>query len=238
MTEATPSGASAPATPSDEPKAPVQQGTATQDQKDAPPPQGEAKPQPEPPKPTEPVKTEPPKPEAKVEFLSKSEQLKLPEKIAEAEAEYLKGKLEQFAKTAIENKMPLAEAQKAFENNLQSFRDVAAFGDARIQAMKNSWLDQIKGDKILGGDNLNRTNQLAERALVTLFGKDFYEKEMKGLYLINHPEAVRGLVKFAEAAGDASLNLGDKPTPPPEKPLTIGERVYGKNYNPMAVSPK
>ena len=174
MTEATPSGASAPATPSDEPKAPVQQGTATQDQKDAPPPQGEAKPQPEPPKPTEPVKTEPPKPEAKVEFLSKSEQLKLPEKIAEAEAEYLKGKLEQFAKTAIENKMPLAEAQKAFENNLQSFRDVAAFGDARIQAMKNSWLDQIKGDKILGGDNLNRTNQLAERALVTLFGKDFY----------------------------------------------------------------
>ena len=144
-----------------------------------------------------------------------------------------------IAKSSIESKLPLAEAQKALERKLQDFRDVATFGDARIQAMKASFVEQIKTDPKLGGDNLNRTTQLAERALTTLFGKEFYEKELKDFYMTSHPDYVRGLVKFAENAGDATLvALGEKPTAP-VKALTPGQKVYqgvdGKPYDPMNV---
>ncbi len=195
------------------------------------------------PKPAEPVKAESAKAEVKVELISKADQLKLPEKINEAESEFLKGKLETTAKSLIENKMPLAEAQKVFENQLQNFREIAAYGDARLKAMADAWDKQILSDAKLGGENLNRTSQLAERALTTLFGKDFYEKELKGLYLIHNPEVIKGLVKFAENAGDAALvSLGDKPTPPPSPAQTIGQKVYsgkdGKPYDPMNPGPQ
>ena len=225
---------SAPASPGAEAAKPVEQAQPTPAAPVTPPPTGEP-PKPEPPKPTEPPEVEPAKPEVKPEIVSRAEQIKLPEKLGEVEAEFLKTKLEQFTKTAIESKMPLAEAQKAIENQVQLFRDVAAFGDARLKAQQETWISQIKTDKDLGGDKFNRTSQLSERALTTLFGKDFYEKELKNLYLINHPEIVKGLVRFAEKAGDAFLPpLGDKPAAP-EKPLTLGEKVYGKGYDPMNV---
>ena len=202
-------------------------------------PTGEAKPEPVAPVPAE-AKVEPAKPEVKVELISKADQLKIPEKLGEAEVEFLKGKLEATAKSSIEGKMPLAEAQKAFENHLQTFREVAAFGDARLKAQLTAWDNAVKLDPKLGGDNLNRTSQLAERALTTLFGKDFYEKELKGLYLFHNPKMVEGLVKFAEAAGDSTFaGFGDKPEKQ-EVALTPGEKVYGKNYDPMnpSIKPK
>ena len=194
----------------------------------------EAKTEPEAPKPAEPAKVEPAKPEVVAELISKADQLKIPEKLGEAETAYLKSRLEAIAKSSIEGKVPLAEAQKALEGKLESFRDVAAYGDARLQAQRESWMNDIKNDPKLGGDNLNRTNLLAERALTTLFGKEFYDKELKNLYLTSHPEVVRGLVKFAEASGDATLTLGEKPVAP-VKQLTPGQKVYGENYNPMQV---
>ena len=194
----------------------------------------EVKAEPEAAKPAEPAKVEPAKP---IELISKADQLKMPEKLGEAEVEFLKSKQDAIAKSSIEGKVPLAEAQKTFENQLQNFRDVAAFGDARLKAMQATWVEQIKTDPKLGGDNLNRTTQLAERALTTLFGKEFYEKELKRFYMTSHPEYIRGLVKFAENAGDASLvALGEKPIAP-AKVLTPGEKVYGVGYDPMNPKP-
>jgi hypothetical protein len=172
------------------------------------------------------------------EVFADVKQLKIPDGISEAEKEFLNGWLGKASKTAVDGKQPVTAVQVELETKLNTFRDVAAFGDAQIKAQQTAWDNAVKSDPKLGGDNLNRTSQLVERSLKTLFGDTFYESDLKANFFLHHPEVIKGLVKFAEQAGDPSLTLGNKPAAGKWEPKNIGERVYGANYNPMKISPQ
>jgi hypothetical protein len=172
------------------------------------------------------------------ELFADAKQLKMPDGINEVEKGFINEWLGKSSKTAVDGKQPLTAVQGEMESKFNTFREVAAFGDARIKAQQAEWDNSIKSDPKLGGDNLNRTSQLVERSLKTLFGDAFYESEVKANFFFHHPEVVKGLVKFAEASGDSVLNMGEKPDPPKFVPKTLGEMAYGPKdkYDPMKVS--
>ncbi|MGH2612056.1 MAG: hypothetical protein ACRDFB_03280 [Rhabdochlamydiaceae bacterium] len=181
-----------------------------------------------------PVVPETPKAETE-KFFSDAKEISMPKEISEAEQDFMSRSIGAIQKMAIDGKMTVKNVQAEVDKRLSMFKEVAAYGDSRLKAQVESWTNEIVADAKLGGNNLNKTSQLVERSLVSLFGKDFYESSLKDLYLLKHPEAVRGLAKFGESISDPELHLGDKPAPPAEKPLSLGQRVYGKDYNPLRV---
>jgi hypothetical protein len=170
------------------------------------------------------------------ELFADVKQLKMPEGINDVEKGFLNEWLGKASKTPVDGKQPITAVQGDMDSKFNTFREVAAFGDSRIKAQQAEWDNSVKSDPKLGGDNLNRTSQLVERSLKTLFGDTFYESEVKVNFFFHHPEIVKGLVKFAEASGDSVLHMGEKPDPPKVEPKTIGEKAYGLNYDPMKVS--
>lgn len=168
-----------------------------------------------------------------------AEKLKLPENLEETASDYLKSRQASIAQFAKENKLSLSQAQKMLEADATSFGNVAAFGDARMKAKAEAWKAENQTDKTLGGAAYDANSVLAERALRTFFGNEFFDAELKNLHLTQHPTVFRQAIAFARQVGEARLVQGEKPTQK-DAPKTLGESVYGKRgvpggYNPTAI---
>jgi hypothetical protein len=75
-----------------------------------------------------------------------------------------------------------------------------------VEKLKGVWLDELKADKELGGENLAANVEPARR-LLDKFGSNALKKTLDETGLGNHPELVRLLAGIAKAVGPDKLVL-------------------------------
>lgn len=130
-------------------------------------------------KPTEPV-------------VPESYELQMPEGI-----ELDKASAEEFTAIAKELKLDQATAQK--------LADVAAKQAQRqVEAhtkLVESWVEQVKSDKDIGGDKLEENLGIARKALET-FGTPELRDVLNASGLGNHPEVIRAFLKAGKAISE------------------------------------
>lgn len=142
---------------------------------------------------TEPAKAEPPKYELKASEGS----LLTKEQVAEIESIAKAGNL-----TEEQAKKVLTTQEAA----------VKAYNDKLVADFKNDslkWVEDIKSDKVLGGENFGRTLELNKK-VTDFFGDDQFRTELAQSGFGNHPGLVRMLAKIGEAMGENSAFI--KPT--------------------------
>ena len=141
-------------------------------------------------KPTEPV-------------VPESYELKMPEGI-----ELDKTAADEFSTIAKELKLDQASAQK--------FADVGA-KMAQRQVEKHaelvqSWVEQVKADKDIGGDKLQENLGIARKALET-FGTPELRDILNATGFGNNPEVIRAFYKMGKAIGEDGFVKGSAPGP-------------------------
>lgn len=93
-----------------------------------------------------------------------------------------------------------SEAREAFFNDLQS----------QHKEMVQQWVSDIKGDKEIGGDNFNKSVELAKRA-VDKFGTDKFKEDLDKSGYGNHPEVVRTFSRIGRfMASDELVRPGNQ----------------------------
>lgn len=80
----------------------------------------------------------------------------------------------------------------------------------KLEAVHTSWVDQSKADKEFGGDKLNESLSLAQKALKE-FGTPELGELLTGARLGNHPEIIRLLSRVGKSVSDAPIINGGKP---------------------------
>jgi hypothetical protein len=107
-----------------------------------------------------------------------------------------------FAK---ENKLTQEQAQSLLNRDhaLISAREKAQL-DAFNHQADVVWVDQLKADKEIGGDNFPKNAELAKR-VVAKFGSDSLKNELNRSGFGNHPELVRLLVRVGKSMGEDSF---------------------------------
>lgn len=144
----------------------------------------------EPAKPAEPAKAEPPKYELKASEGS----LLTKEQVAEIESIAKAGNLtEEQAKKVLTTQ---EAAVKAYNDKLVA--------DHKKDSLQ--WVEDIKADKVLGGENFGRTLELNKK-VTDFFGDEQFRTELAQSGFGNHPGLVRMLAKIGEAMGENTAFL-------------------------------
>ena len=114
-----------------------------------------------------------------------------------------KASAEEFTTIAKELKLDQAAAQK--------LADIAAKQAQRqVEAhtkLVESWVEQIKTDKDIGGDNLNENLSIARKALDT-FGTPELKDVLNASGLGNHPAVIKAFVKAGKAISEDKFVAG------------------------------
>jgi hypothetical protein len=144
-------------------------------------------------------------PEAKVETpeVPESYDLQMPEGV-----ELDKAAADEFTVIAKELKLDQASAQK--------LADVAA-KQAQRQAeahkkMVESWVESVKTDKDIGGDNLEQNLGIARKALED-FGTPELRDVLNATGFGNHPEIIKAFYKAGKAIGEDGFVKGSAKGP-------------------------
>lgn len=97
-------------------------------------------------------------------------------------------------------------AQEILNREHEAVSTAAAAQAAEVERVKETWLNELKADKEIGGDKLNQHVEPAKR-LVDKFGSESFKKALDETGLGNHPELVRFLSGIAKAVGEDKLVL-------------------------------
>jgi len=97
-------------------------------------------------------------------------------------------------------------AQEILNREHEAVSTIEAARAAEIEKVKETWLNELKADKEIGGDKLNQHVEPAKR-LVDKFGSESFKKTLDETGLGNHPELVRFLSGIAKAVGEDKLVL-------------------------------
>jgi hypothetical protein len=107
----------------------------------------------------------------------------------------------------------LSQEQAQAELNERS-EMLSGFQQTQKEALakqSNAWFEEVKTDKELGGDNLNKTVEVAQHAVNTFFGpkvKQFLDDSGFG----NHPDLVRAFYKIGtQMRNDSLVHSGSAP---------------------------
>ena len=146
-----------------------------------------------------------------------SYEFKLPEGI---EAD--KSALEEFTTFAKELKLKGEDAQKAVDIGM---RMVERQQEAHRKLVE-SWAEEVKGDKELGGDKLNQNLAVAKKA-VDAFGGPELKAMLDQTGLGNHPAVIKMFVAVGKKISEDSLVQGDRSGA--GAPKSIAERLYPSN---------
>ena len=151
-----------------------------------------------------PETTEQEKPAAKAEeVLPEKYELKLPEgsKLPETH-------LEEISSFAKEKKLSNEVAQALLE---REHSVIAGYEQAQLAGLRQkaeSWLNDVRNDKELGGDNFNQTAEYAKRA-VEHFGDDQIKQAFDASGMGNHPAFVKMFSKIGKLIADDKFVSGN-----------------------------
>lgn len=112
--------------------------------------------------------------------------------------------LEKLSSYAKEKGLSNEQAQSLLERESQAVSDYAASQQAKLQEVSNSWVEQAKNDKELGGEGFKQNAEFAKR-VVTRFGTDEFKKELNKTGLGNHPELLRVFSRIGKAMSEDQL---------------------------------
>ena len=195
VTPPAPSSTTPPATPSAEPpKAPEPPKQLLGDEPKA-----------EPDKPAEPPK-EPEKPAA-IDLKT----LKLPEGM-----ELAPESLEAFEPVAKELGLSQESAQRLMDIHTAALKQATEASYRAYETMQTSWVDEIKADKEIGGDNLTPTLASISKVL-TQFGDPNIKSALSLTGAGNNPAIVRTLARMAKALTEGGHIAGVPPKAPEGK---------------------
>jgi hypothetical protein len=170
---------------------------------------------------TEAVKAEPPKeevvdkPKAEAEkpaegakSVPEKYELKLPKN-----SHLTKEHVDNLMAHAKERGMSNEDAQKLLDRESQAVSGYVADQTKRQGQLRDTWYEQVKNDKELGGDNFKRTSENARR-VVDRFASEHLKQELNKTGLGNHPELLRMMSKIGEAMADDKFVLTtERPAP-------------------------
>lgn len=98
---------------------------------------------------------------------------------------------------------------------------VVSYVEAQKEALlakSEAWVEEIKSDKELGGENFAKNAELAKR-VVNRFGTEAFNKTLNDTGLGNHPELMRTFVKIGQAMSEDQLVIPGSQTPPKTKDI-------------------
>ena len=128
-------------------------------------------------------------------------------------------RVEAFTALAKELKLPADAAQRVVDMAAQETRAAAEAHVALVQ----SWADQVKSDKLLGGDNLTASSAIARKAI------DLGPPELKALLnstgLGNHPAVFRWAHAVGLALSEDTFRASG--SAPNHDTGSIASRLYG-----------
>lgn len=125
--------------------------------------------------------------------------LKLPKDSALSDAH-----LEKLSVYAKEKGLSNEQAQTLLERESQAVSDYVTNIKETQSKMTESWFEQAKSDKEIGGEGFKQNAELAKR-VVTRFGTDDFKKELNKTGLGNHPELLRVFSRIGKAMSDDQL---------------------------------
>jgi hypothetical protein len=176
--------------------------------------------------PAEPPPAEPPKPQdtdstkdtkGLDRVVPESYDLKLPEgALLKPEAV---AKVAEFAKA---NQLTQAEAQAVLERENTAIAAYVEEKQKEVETLSTKWVEEVKSDKELGGDNFAKTAEMARRA-IDRFAPEIKE-DLNRTGLGNHPGFVRFAYRIGKAMADDTFISGNQP---PRQPKSIAEVFYG-----------
>lgn len=100
-----------------------------------------------------------------------------------------------------------ASAQKMVDLALAKQARDAAVGAAQMEGIRKGWQDATRADKEFGGDKLNASLAVAQKALKQ-FGSPELNELVVGAGLGDHPEFIRLLVNVGNATSEAPIVNG------------------------------
>lgn len=115
-------------------------------------------------------------------------------------------RVESIAALAKERKLSNEAAQEILTREHEAVEGFAAVQTAAYQKEQEGWATSLKTDKEIGGDNYNKSIELASR-VVKQFGTPEFSEALNRTGLGNHPELVRVFARVAKSLGEDTLVL-------------------------------
>lgn len=92
-----------------------------------------------------------------------------------------------------------------------------------VEKAKDKWLDDVKNDKELGGDNLKETSVVVKKVF-DRFGDDEFKKYLENTGLGNHPAVVRFVKKIGKSMTPEQLVIANAQGAKPE--VSAASKLY------------
>lgn len=160
--------------------------------------------------------------ESKESEESKSEDEQLELKLSE-DSPLDKSAIDEISKFAEENGLSKSQAQKIIEHQEKTVRDYTESAKARFNEQTEAWVNDIREDKELGGENFEKSVELASRVFKKYAEPEFVQALQESGWG-NHPELVRVFTRIGKAmANDEKVDGRQHGS----QPKTYEEVFYG-----------
>lgn len=131
-------------------------------------------------------------------------------------------RVESIASLAKERGLSNEAAQEILTREHEAVQQYASAQETVLEKEKERWLTDLRADKEIGGDHLNKKVEQASR-VVKKFGTPEFNKALNDTGLGNHPELVRVFARIADAMGEDNLVL---PGAAPSGPASLRDLFY------------
>lgn len=111
--------------------------------------------------------------------------------------------VEDLKAVAKELNLPQAQAQKLADLGAKMATKWAADQAENVAALRKDWVDEVKADKAIGGDNLNASLAAAKKVVET-FGSPGLQELLNGP-VGDNPEVIRFFVNVSKAISEDTL---------------------------------
>lgn len=132
-------------------------------------------------------------------------------------------KIQSFAK---EKGLSNEQAQDLLNSENEAVSSFHSAQQEQLVRAREDWKKQVLEDKELGGDNLNKSVELAHRAL-NKFGSDALKDQLEKSGLGNHPELVRAFARIGKAMSEDKIIQSGNSSSGNRK--SYEETFYGNN---------
>lgn len=109
--------------------------------------------------------------------------------------------LDAFQSYAKEQKLTQEEASKLFNREQFAVSEYLKRSNVEFEQMKSQWVESVKKDPEIGGDNYAANVELAHRALEK-YGTPQFKQELESSGFGNHPELVRIFARIGKSLAD------------------------------------
>ena len=133
--------------------------------------------------------------------------------------------MDEIAQVAKEQGLSNDQAQKVLDMQSQAVSNFSERMEQSHYEQVESWGEEIRADKDLGGENLGKNAELAKRAVSELVGDDFLA-ELDSTGYGNHPKLFKLLVSVGKQMYADDLVLAGAQ---PNQPVSMADRFYPTN---------